>query len=134
MAWLPLRIPAPLEPGCLLHRHGLQRAGIGSVCISVFPIALHSLSLGLVGRPDLLMRGILGLGVSLLSELRNNSVSELVRVPADELRLAALPVVVVPRSQIAQQAPGQWAGLSVALAQDDTFSRGTDSDPFGDDN
>jgi hypothetical protein len=87
---------------------------IGSVCISVFPIALHSPSLGRVGRPSVPIRGVLRLCLSLLSALRDDSVSELVRVPADELRGAALPMVVVPRSQIARQTPGHWAGLIAA--------------------
>ena len=49
--------------------------------------------------------------VSLLSELRGNSVGELVRDTGVDLRVAALPVVVIARAQIAREGADQWTGL-----------------------
>jgi hypothetical protein len=85
-----------LEPGCVLHRAGLQRAGIGSLRLGVLPVALRPASPGPVGYPQLPLRGILRICLSLLSWFRGDCVTELVRTAAHDLRVDPLRLALVP--------------------------------------
>jgi hypothetical protein len=51
-----------LEPGCLLHRLGLQRAGIGSIRLGSSPIALRTRPLAIWGILGSLYEGFCGFG------------------------------------------------------------------------